>query len=171
MSLNSNAVILNIYDLSDINECFWHIGFGGYHSTIEIYNEEYSYGPVHGIFAKYINHEHNLPLRQSIIIGSTDKSHSEIRDILNNMMLDYNGDAYHPIKMNCNHFTDDLCMILLNKSIPKYVNRFTLLCSCMRYIIPDNMDYKNREGNILLNMSPYIKNSLTDDNLLDNEIV
>ena len=168
---NNAAVILNVYDLNDINDCLWYVGFGGYHSTVEIYNEEYSYGPVHGIFAKYVNHEHNLPLRQSIVIGTTDKSHVEIRELLNDMIEDYDSDSYHPIKKNCNHFTDDLCMTLLNKSIPKYVNRLALFCSCMPCIFPNNYDYKNREENILLRMSPYIKSNITDENLLDYEII
>jgi len=172
MTLNNNAIILNIYDLNNINECLWHIGFGGYYSTIEIHNEEYSYGPVHGIFAEHIKSEHNLPLRESIIIGNTDKNLLEVREILNDMMLDYTSDSYHPIKMNCNHFTDDLCMILLNKSIPKYVNRLSLFCSCIPCIFSNNIDYRSNEDNVLLMlMSPYIKNNLTDDNLLDYEIV
>ena len=68
--MNSNAVILNIYDLNSLNNCFWCIGMGGYHSTIQIYNEEYSFGPVHGIFANYVNKNHTLPLRESKILSS-----------------------------------------------------------------------------------------------------
>ena len=167
--MNSNAVILKVYDLNSMNECLRFIGMGGYHSTIEIYNEEYSFGPVHGIFANYVKRDHTLPLRESIILGITNKSHSEIRDILNDMKNDFNIDSYDILKNNCNHFTDELSMILLDKFIPKYVNRLALICNCVPCIVPKKIDYAN--DNFLMSVIPYVKRNMTEDNLLDYEII
>ena len=167
--MNSNAVILNVYDLNNINNCLWCIGMGGYHSTIQIYNEEYSFGPVHGIFANYVKKNHTLPLRESKVLGTTNKSHSEIRDILNDMKIDFNINSYDMLKNSCNHFSDELSMILVDSAIPNYVNRLALIFSCVPCLIPRKID--NSEDTYLLRMAPYVKRNMTDDNLLDYEII
>ena len=35
----------------------------------------------------------------------------------------YNGDTYHLIVKNCNHFCKDICYKLTGRSIPQWVNR------------------------------------------------
>ena len=37
--------------------------------------------------------------------------------------MNYNGDMYHLIAKNCNHFCKDACYKLTGNSIPKWVNR------------------------------------------------
>lgn len=39
----------------------------------------------------------------------------------------YNGDTYHLIVKNCNHFCKDICYKLTGKRIPKWVNRLAKL--------------------------------------------
>lgn len=39
----------------------------------------------------------------------------------------YNGDTYHLIAKNCNHFCKDICYKLTGKSIPTWVNRLARL--------------------------------------------
>jgi hypothetical protein len=37
--------------------------------------------------------------------------------------VNYNGDTYHLITKNCNHFCKDMCYKLTGNKIPKWVNR------------------------------------------------
>ncbi len=43
-------VIVNVYDLNNINEYLWQIGLGAYHSGVEIEGREFSFGAGSGVF-------------------------------------------------------------------------------------------------------------------------
>ena len=78
------------------------------------------------------------------------------------MRNDFNINSYDMLKNNCNHFSDELCMILVDSSIPNYVNRLALIFSCFPCLVPRKIDYTE---------DTYVKRNMTDDNLLNYEII
>ena len=123
-------IYLNVYDIHPINNYIWNIGLGTYHSAIEIYKKEYTFNK-NGIIKIKAKSLSEIPLRQSILIGNTNKLEDEIDTIVNSMNYNFQSSTYHPMKRNSNSFSDDLCQILLDKSIPAYINRFAYFCSCI----------------------------------------
>lgn len=61
--------------------------------------------------------------RNSILVGTTDMTAHEFRTFIENCADDYNGDTYHLIVKNCNHFSNDVCCRLTGKDVPSWVNR------------------------------------------------
>jgi hypothetical protein len=61
--------------------------------------------------------------RKSIFIGTTCLDPIQVREFMERESASYNGDTYHLIAKNCNHFCKDICYMLTGKQIPKWVNR------------------------------------------------
>jgi deubiquitinase DESI2 len=131
----STKVILNIYDLSPMNEYLYPIGFGIYHSGIEMMGVEYTFASGAGIFHHSPHDVPNATFRERIELGQYDGTSHELNIILDELRLTKFGpDDYHIIQRNCNHFSNILCYKLLQKRIPGYVNRFAdigMCCSCL----------------------------------------
>ncbi|XP_030954516.1 deSI-like protein At4g17486 isoform X4 [Quercus robur] len=104
-------VVLNVYDLTPINNYMVWFGFGIFHSGIEVHGKEYGFGA------------HDFPASGVFEVEPRSCPASE-----------YHGDTYHLISKNCNHFTDDISWRLTGKHIPGWVNRLArlgALCSCL----------------------------------------
>ncbi|KAF6152690.1 hypothetical protein GIB67_021350 [Kingdonia uniflora] len=131
-------VVLNVYDLTPINNYMYWVGFGIFHSGIEVHGMEYGFGahdyPVSGVFEVEPKSCPGFIYRCSIPLGHISMPSSEFRAFLENLAAEYHGDTYHLISKNCNHFTDDMSLRLIGKRIPGWVNRLARLgnmCSCM----------------------------------------
>ncbi|KAG6658552.1 hypothetical protein CIPAW_04G169900 [Carya illinoinensis] len=108
---SETQVVLNVYDLSPINNYTSWFGFGVFHSGIEVHGKEYGFGA------------HELSASGVFEVEPRSCPASE-----------YHGDTYHLIFKNCNHFTDDISWRLTGKHIPGWVNRLArvgALCSCL----------------------------------------
>jgi hypothetical protein len=88
---------------------------------------EYGFGahefPTSGVFEVEPKSCPGFVYRRSVWMGTTDMSRAEFRSFIENLAGKYNGNTYHLISKNCNHFTDDVCKNLARKSIPGWVNR------------------------------------------------
>ncbi|KAH1117040.1 hypothetical protein GYH30_046406 [Glycine max] len=131
-------VLLNVYDLTPVNNYVYWFGFGIFHSGIEVHGKEYGFGahdfPASGVFEVEPRKCPGFIYRCSISLGQTNMNPSEFRTFIENMASEYHGDTYHLITKNCNHFTDDLSYRLTGKQIPGWVNRLAklgALCSCL----------------------------------------
>ena len=111
-------------------------------------------------------------MRKSIFIGSTNKSFSEIRDIINDLRNNFDPESYHPITKNCNFFANELSKILLNKEIPLYVNRLAYLSSFMSCILPGSLGLEPKGEKIVIKpILSTIESMMYDDTISDYEIV
>jgi hypothetical protein len=136
-------VYINIYDINNINSYLWNIGLGIYHSGIEIDEYEYSFGGIRGI---YITKPKSLiPLRERLLLGTTNKSINEINRIIEYLKHEFYPDNYHLTKNNCNHFTNTFSLIILDKEIPGYINRLPYFCSCLSCFIAKKIDLDYKE--------------------------
>ena len=96
---------------------------------------------VHGVEYGYGAHEHSstgifkvepkkcpgFTFRKSILVGETEMKAKEVGSFMEELADEYQGSKYHLITRNCNHFCNDVCLKLTQKSIPSWVNRLARL--------------------------------------------
>lgn len=135
-------VYLNVYDMYSINEYASNLGIGIFHSGVEIYGVEYAYGghplPFSGIFENSPKDAgelgDNFKFRESIIIGETDFSSSEIKKMITHMGEEFRGDRYHLITKNCNHFSSTFTKNLTGSDIPSWINRLASISGSIPFL-------------------------------------
>ncbi|TKY73209.1 DeSI protein [Spatholobus suberectus] len=135
---NNTLVVLNVYDLTPLNNYLYWFGLGIFHSGIEVHGKEYGFGahdfPASGVFEVEPRKCPGFIYRCSVTLGQVNLHPSEFRAFIESIANEYHGDTYHLISKNCNHFTDDISYRLSGKRIPGWVNRLARLgslCSCL----------------------------------------
>lgn len=140
---NRVLLYLNVYDLTPVNNYLYWAGLGVFHSGIEVHGQEYGYGahdyPTSGVFEVEPRSCPGFIFRRSLLLGSTDMSHSEVRSFMEHISEKYHGDSYHLIAKNCNHFADEVCSRLTGKPIPGWVNRLARVGSFCNCILPESI--------------------------------
>lgn len=96
-----------------------------------VHGVEYAFGahdyPTSGVFEVEPRQCPGFKFRKSIFIGTTPLDPVQVREFMERQSANYNGDTYHLIVKNCNHFCKDICYKLTGKSIPTWVNRLAKL--------------------------------------------
>ncbi|CAI4223635.1 unnamed protein product [Auanema sp. JU1783] len=136
------VVRLNVYDMYWLNDYAANIGFGIFHSGIEIYGVEYAYGghPYNfsGIFENTPQDAEelgeNFKFKESIYLGETDFSTNDVRELIKAVGKDYRGDRYHLMNRNCNHFSSVLAKTLTGIDIPNWVNRLATISGSIPFL-------------------------------------
>lgn len=94
---------------------------------LTVYGVEYAFGahdyPTSGVFEVEPRQCPGFKFRKSVFMGTTNLDPFQIREFMERQSANYNGDTYHLIVKNCNHFCEDICYKLTGTSIPKWVNR------------------------------------------------
>eukprot|EP00210_Caulerpa_lentillifera_P000882 g853.t1 len=102
-------------------------GLGGvFHGAIEVYGEEWSFG-----YCDYDSGVYSCPpranpcytYRQSISLGMTRKSPTELAVILAKMKTEWHGKTYDLLTRNCCNFCEQFAEELGVKSVPVWLNR------------------------------------------------
>ncbi|KAJ6842329.1 deSI-like protein isoform X1 [Iris pallida] len=131
-------VVLNVYDLTPLNNYMYCCGLGIFHSGIQVHGLEYGFGahdfPASGVFEVEPKTCPGFVYRCSISLGRTNMNPYEFRSFIEHVAMEYFGDTYHLISKNCNHFTDDVGLRLIGKPIPRWVNRLARMgafCNCL----------------------------------------
>ncbi|BFG40041.1 hypothetical protein CerSpe_263140 [Prunus speciosa] len=136
-------VVLNVYDLTPLNNYTVWFGLGIFHSGIEVHGKEYGFGahdfPVSGVFEVEPRSCPGFIYRCSVSLGRINMHPSEFRTFIENVASEYHGDTYHLISKNCNHFTDDMACRLTQKQIPGWVNRLARLGSLCSCLLPESL--------------------------------
>ncbi|CAJ0747406.1 6383_t:CDS:10 [Entrophospora sp. SA101] len=103
-----------------ITEFGYKCGIGVFHSGVEILGREYNFGgsddECTGIF--------ELPPRvgpPNVTYSDYDKE--EIINIIDELSEEWKGNTYQLLTRNCNHFTNELCLKLVGKAAPNWINR------------------------------------------------
>ncbi|KAL1210389.1 DeSI-like protein [Cardamine amara subsp. amara] len=134
----SVPVYLNVYDLTPMNVYGYWLGIGIYHSGLEVHGVEYGYGAHDhsstGIFEVEPKKCPGFTFRKSILVGETEMRAKDVRIYMEKLAEEYQGNKYHLITKNCNHFCNQVCLKLAQKSIPSWINRLArlgFLCNCV----------------------------------------
>jgi len=134
-------VTLNVYDLTTQNDWTYWCGVGVFHTGVEVYGIEYAYGghdyDVSGVFA---TNPREAPgavyFRESVHMGETDLTPAQVQQLVQQMGSHYKGNAYHLLQKNCNHFASDLCLQLLGRPAPAWINRLAGMAVMLHCLIP-----------------------------------
>ena len=62
-----------------------------------------------------------INFRESIVLGVTDFTQSDIESIIDQLGKDFKGNAYHLMRRNCNHFTSELSQVKIVLQITRKV--------------------------------------------------
>lgn len=139
----STPLYLNVYDLTPMNGYVYWAGLGIFHSGVEVHGVEYAFGahdyPTSGVFEVEPRQCPGFSFRKSIFIGTTCLDPMQVREFMELISSNYNGDSYHLIMKNCNHFCKDICFKLTGNSIPKWVNRLARIGSLCTCILPESL--------------------------------
>ena len=133
------VVYLNIYNVTGLNKMLEYVGFGLYHTSVGLYDLEFSYGGHElaqaGTVVVERGNSAGLELKESLPVGITYYSSDEINDIVDYFGEFWHGKDYDPFSKNCNDFTAELIRHICDKEecyVPTYINRFTKLGSMLR---------------------------------------
>ncbi|KAH8280643.1 hypothetical protein KR054_003330, partial [Drosophila jambulina] len=143
---HKEPVLLNVYDLCNLNDYTIAVGLGIFHSGIQLYGVEYGYGGhelpgMTGIFEmEPCNHKGELSesfrFRESILLGYTCLTSREVERIVERLgRRQFTGRAYHLVANNCNHFSIKLADILCGRPIPGWVNRLANLVARVPFLV------------------------------------
>lgn len=75
--------------------------------------------------------------RESLVLGATTPS--ALNKAIELLRQTYTADSYDLLSQNCNHFSNDLVKLLLNKDIPNWVNRLAFMGSFFSCFLPRDM--------------------------------
>ena len=137
------AVVLNVYDLTPINDYLYWFGLGIFHSGIEVHGLEYAFGAhdlsTSGVFEVEPKRCPGYVYRRSVWMGTTEMSRAEFRSFVQTLAGKYDGNTYHLISKNCNHFTDDVCKNITKKPAPGWVNRLARVGYFFNRLLPKSI--------------------------------
>ena len=132
----STPVLLNVYDLSSANDFMFSFGLGAHHSGVEVNGTEYTFASGGGVFEHGPRDAPGAKWRETIHMGNYGGTSAELRAVVNDLRLEWGGDTYNILTRNCNSFANELCLRLLKKPCPPYVNRLAWLGSFVSCCLP-----------------------------------
>nr|BAK06228.1 predicted protein [Hordeum vulgare subsp. vulgare] len=139
----TTPVLLNVYDLTPVNDYLYWLGFGVFHSGIEVHGMEYGFGAhdfsSSGVFEVQSKCCPGFVYRKTVWLGTTDMSREDFRSFIERLAGKYHGNTYNLISKNCNHFTDGVCKNLTGKPIPGWVNRLARVGSVFDCLLPESV--------------------------------
>jgi len=136
-NLPPNAVLLNVYDVSD-NELVQRINkattvndsvliAGVFHGGVEVYEKEWSFGATEddrtGVGAVWPRMHPQHTYRATIHIGNTKLDKDQVHAVLMRMAPEWGGNTYNLIHRNCCNFCNAFLKELGLRRIPGWVDR------------------------------------------------
>eukprot|EP00928_Gymnodinium_smaydae_P088184 TRINITY_DN72306_c0_g1_i1.p1 TRINITY_DN72306_c0_g1~~TRINITY_DN72306_c0_g1_i1.p1 ORF type:complete len:267 (+),score=69.99 TRINITY_DN72306_c0_g1_i1:38-802(+) len=125
------AVKLNIYDVTTngairgVNKLFRVIGTGAFHSGLEVYGQEWSYGFSEtgdtGVFPCPPRGCEVHAYRESLELGTTELSEAEVLQLVEQLEPAWLGGDYDLLRKNCCSFTNEMSERLGTGPIPAWV--------------------------------------------------
>ncbi len=124
-------VKLNIYKLTNI-PIISILGLSIYHTAIEYADTEFAFGynsDEDGIYdIKPLSY--NGRYMESITIGQCDRR--AFFKVLEKLRSVFKGNTYNILLKNCNHFTNNVSILLFNKELPSKYTRFLAIGDILR---------------------------------------
>ena len=83
---HAEPVYLNIYDLSPMNDYIYDIGFGFYHSGVQVHGDEWTFS-TSGVFYHRPQQAPNVKFRIQVLLGTVNYTSSKVKDIINSLLI------------------------------------------------------------------------------------
>ena len=134
-------VVLNVYDLSPVNDYISWLGLGFYHSGLEIDGREWSFGSGAGSGTGVFEcRPREVPaFRKAVPLGNLDMTSMQIEKAVWDLARDYPGSRYDLLRCNCNSFSGDLAARLGAEPVPSWVNRLASIGACFAWLLPRSL--------------------------------
>lgn len=131
-----NDVMLNVFDLASsvslpntllCNSFF--SSMGAFHAAVEVYGEEWSFYSTPnpracGVIKSRRPRHHPVHVyKQSIHLGKTSLTHTEVISLIGLLAPDWLGGNYNLLERNCIHFSKELALSLGANPVPPWVSR------------------------------------------------
>jgi hypothetical protein len=168
------GVYLNIYHLTILNYFLQLLGFGFFHTSLEINDTEYSFklcsGDESGIFFnRFKDGIDKKWLKEKIYLGKTSYDINSVNEIFKLHIPFWLGKSYDLFKKNCNHFTKFFaCLLLRTEEVvnyPEYVNRITIFAQYFSgFYKPIKKLYFENNNSISSSINSEIMNNEAPDN-------
>lgn len=143
-------VILNVYNLTDINKFLGCCGLTICHSSIEVYGVEYAFGghasDASGVFETKPFYQliedgvlpDTLSLKEQHHVGITRRTPLEIAAVVEKLAPAWPGNQYDLLRRNCNHFAAELAEEISNGKFkfPPSVNRIARVGAAISCCLP-----------------------------------
>eukprot|EP01124_Arcella_intermedia_P016648 TRINITY_DN2324_c0_g1_i3.p1 TRINITY_DN2324_c0_g1~~TRINITY_DN2324_c0_g1_i3.p1 ORF type:complete len:496 (+),score=126.78 TRINITY_DN2324_c0_g1_i3:21-1508(+) len=136
---------LNVYDLiiddvpmTKFNNVTMPLGFGAFHTAVQIDHLEFAFGILEGIHAIPAKTAEGVVFRRCIDMGASGLCKKDFARILDHLAMEkFQKSSYNIYDRNCNHFSQDLCMALVNKKIPHWINKLSKFTKYLSTVIPE----------------------------------
>jgi hypothetical protein len=140
------SVLINVYDLAPSNDYTTPLGFGFFHTGVEVHGVEWTFGSGGGI----MNHRPRqppmgtapgeaTPFRCSIKVGTCLMMSRDVEGVVASLRAEWSGDRYHILRYNCNAFADVLVQRLCGTRIPAWVNRAAAMGTSVECLLPAHL--------------------------------
>mmetsp|Transcript_98821 Transcript_98821/g.283880 ORF Transcript_98821/g.283880 Transcript_98821/m.283880 type:complete len:301 (+) Transcript_98821:67-969(+) len=138
-------VLVHVYDLGDsfLTRSLWNSvakSYGAFHTGVEVYGREWLFGVAIGLegdsemvvdmfipdttgicwHAPKANVDHSF--RETLSMGFTALSESELMALIEQMKLEWTSSTYNMLSRNCHDFSKALCLQLGVSGLPPWVN-------------------------------------------------
>jgi len=135
----NERIFVNVYDLHSANDCLHTIGFGLYHTGVQIRDQEFTFSPE-GIFDHHPRTvPENVVFRETLEIGSFYGNAAAVRSAISELSEQFKPGSYHVLKKNCNSFSHALCLKLTGNPVPAYINRAANIGAMFPMFWPSSM--------------------------------
>jgi len=137
-TVSSSRVIINVYDLNEMNDSLYGMGLGMYHSGVQIGGLEWTFAGGAGI---YSDSPKSAPatFRESIDMGEFAGGSRDVDSILDDLRQKFKPNSYNLLSQNCNSFAEAFVERLLAKPLPPYINRLAGWGSMIQCILPPGL--------------------------------
>lgn len=133
-------VILHVYNLRHFkrvrfaNAILQPLGSGVYHTAVEVYGTELSFGfreGATGVFERRPGTDNKHRYREAVSMGTTSLSRAEVQQLVRRLKREWQGDDYHMLRHNCQHFASELCAQLGVGGLPPWVTSLVPVIACL----------------------------------------
>lgn len=124
---STTTVKLHVYDLGDsaavgiVNGMLRNVGSGAFHVGVEVQGWEWSFYSLQGVGCCPPRKCGAHRFRETIVLGSTQMTPTEIGRLLVELRNAWPPSAYNTLRRNCCHFCDCLCRSLGVGPVPDWV--------------------------------------------------
>ncbi len=138
-------IYLNIYDIISLNKLLRLLGVGIYHTGIQIFDTEFAFYPNNndrtGVTEEVAFSNKKIRFYKQMKLGETSLTFKEIEDIISELKIEFIASTYDAFDKNCNHFTNEFSLKLLNSRIPNYLNRISCLTRALKCLLSKEFVY------------------------------